>query len=1224
MNKFIPPFFLTCLFVCHTIIGFGQTTAKSHQLYLLSNLESLSPQAPELKAIEDLMKKEQNDFTVLINGDFIDKNGLGSKPEQKDLDKIDRLIELAGEKGKIIFIPGDREWNNGKKKGLKKVKALQKYLKSKKLKEKILYPRSGCLGPAIIDIGDHLRIAAINTQWFVEDEIGPEEEDADCGLLNETAFWAEMEDVLGDSENRNLVIAGHHPVLSFGQYAGYKLTKQHFSPPIIGSFIASYHQNVGGPKDLMQINLRRYTSNLLRFTQRFPGSIMVSGHEYDTQLLYKNFTYHINSGATSKGQPVGRGRATIYKSKKPGFVKLSFAEDGKVSMEVLKISNRETISSAFEIDLFASPCGAYNSKVPANINYNPCLEDLANHSNQTEEKKSGTAIAGAEYSAGFLKQLILGKHYRSTWTKPVHNIPYLDLDTTDGGLTPYAKGGGAQTTSIKFRSGNGKTYAFRSINKTPTQRMDQDLRPGIYGRITQDKTSHQHPYSSTILGSLMDRLDIPHSMPKLYLMPDSPKLGVFRKEFGGMFGTLELKPKGKKKGRVAFEGADKVRSTFDMYRKMLDDHDHKVDTKKFVRARLFDIWISDWDRHVKNYKWLGYKEGKTTTYSPFPKDRDKALSVYQGFYWIIEVFHVQADKANFRKNYYGLKYLNYKNKSMDRWLANSFTKEDWMAEVKIFQELMTDEAIEEAIQSLPPETQEIARKKISPILKARRDKLPKAIERYYKLLAKYIDLVGSNSRELFELDRLKNGDVQADIYKMGKDGSKKKKLYSRLIKKSETDEIRLHGLGKKDHFIITGETNKSILIRIIGGKGKDIIEEKSKVKGARKMTRVYDKRGKDKLSLNTEAKKIETPLILTFESQNMFNYNYFKILPNFNFNTDDGFTIGFTGNYSRQGFNEPGFSQKYNFGASVTTRKNYNLNVDAQYRHVIKMLDLITGLSVASRDKSFRNFYGLGNESVLLDSLREINFYRNDASSIHAYLGLSHNFWNKSMVSISGALDTRNVVADPGDDTRASIYDNLNDEDGINTNILLGPRFNLNMDLRDNGNFPTKGMQLKVNNFTFFNASEDFESGGRLETELSSYFTVGIKAPITLALRSGYITSYGEAPFYYKSFLGQQGNHRGYRKNRFGGDSAGYINTDLRIHFGKTVTSLVPIKYGIFGLFDAGRTWSDGESSDEIHYAYGGGFYLIPYADSFNLTLTFAKNEQAENLFSFRIGFFVR
>jgi len=1216
---------LFILFFFHPITGPAQSAANDHSVYLLSNLESLPADAPELTAVEQQIQNEKGDFTILITGDFVDENGLGSKPNQDDIDKLDRLINMSGTKGKIVFVPGDREWDNGGKRGLKKLKSLEKYLESKLGKGQVFFPQKGCLGPEVIDIGEHLRIVAINTQWMLEENKRPEEEDADCGLLNETEFWYEIEDMFDVGENRNVIIAGHHPVLSYGQYAGYRLGAKHILPPIIGSFITGYHQSVGGKKDLSRQNIKAYSSRMLGLTQRFQGGIFVSGHEYDTQLLFKNNNYHINSGALAKGRPVGRGKETLYKSKHPGFVKLLFAEDGEVTAHVFEINDRTSIKPVHQEILFESPCKESDYVYPKNILYAPCQNSFSEKPSTTNVDSLLTVVPGAEYKAGLLKRMLLGKHYRTSWTQPIANIPYLNLDTTYGGLNPTSKGGGAQTVSLKFKSKDGLTFAFRSVNKNPTQRMDKDLRPGVYGKITQDKTSHQHPLSSTIMGPFMDRLGLPHSRPKLYVMPDDPRLGAFREEFAGMLGTLELKPKGKskKKKRKGFRGADDVESTMQMYKRLIDDNDNYVDVDQFVKARLLDIWVADWDRHFNNFKWLVYKDGKQKKYSVFPKDRDKSLSLYEGVYKFIEIFHLQRDKSNFRKNYYGLKYLNNKNKTMDRWLANSYTYEDWQAAVDDFQKQMTDEAIADAIDHLPVEMQGLVRKRMTAVLKSRRAKLPKAINRYYKLLAKQIDLIGSNSKEIFELQRLENGDVQANIYKLKKNGEKGRQLFSRLIKRKETKEIRLHGLGKDDRFLITGTSKKSILIRIIGGKGEDQIIDESKVSGLRKMTRVYDKRNTDELTLNTEAKKKNTDEILTFKSDQFFQYDYLNVLPSFAYNTDDGFVIGLTGTYTSQKFNKPDFGQKYNFSGFFTTNGSYNLSVLGQYREIIHNWDGLIDIAIDGTDRSFRNFYGLSNENVIDDDLRDADFYENESSSLRFHLGLQRSFWNKSSFSFGVQYHGKDVEKE-AEDGAPTIYNNIDPGNGLGGTNLLGPRVELTIDFRNSGNFPTKGVQLRAEAFHFYNTDTDFGTGGRLLSELSTFFTAGIKFPVTLALRGGVESSYGDVPFYYKAYLGQQNNLRGFVRNRFGGDTAVYSNNDLRFHLGKVITPLVPIKYGVFGLFDTGRTWRAGESSDQWHYTYGGGIYIIPYAESFNLIFTGAQNEEGDFLFSFRVGFFVR
>ena len=41
---------------------------------------------------------------------------------------------------------------------------------------------------------------------------------------------------------------------------------------------------------------------------------------------------------------------------------------------------------------------------------------------------------------------------------------------------------------------------------------------------------------------LLNELDIIHAHPKLYVMPDDPKLGPYQEDFGNMLGMLEENP----------------------------------------------------------------------------------------------------------------------------------------------------------------------------------------------------------------------------------------------------------------------------------------------------------------------------------------------------------------------------------------------------------------------------------------------------------------------------------------------------------------------------------------------------------------------------------------------------------------------------------------------------------------------------------------------------------
>ncbi|MGK0366130.1 MAG: hypothetical protein ACI85O_003201 [Saprospiraceae bacterium] len=1215
---------------CFATSLFGQSLNSIHEntntqhVFLLGNLEEVAANSPVFLELKNIIGGEVGDKTLLFNGDFIDEEGIGKTLTETEKAKINGLLQLANSANQSVFVPGDREWDNGGKSGLKKVQALQAFFNEKNQDDIHIAPENGCLGPEVIDIGTNLRIVAINTQWWVHRFKRPVEEDLDCPSYNETEFWDELEDAIQDSDNRNVIIAAHHPILSYGQSAGYALGKTHFLPPVIGSFIAAYHLSVGGKKDLAQEKFQVFAKEFIKRLERYAPVIYTSGHEYDLQINQLDNSYHLNSGNIQKSQATAKGKYTQFRQSKRGFTHLSFFKNGLVKAYIWTLQAEGTFKMTHEQLLYKSPCtdNTSDENIPFNQQYNPCLQ--LDTSIPEDFPRSGNAIASEAFKGGKLKQLLLGKLYRESWGTAIENVPYLNLDTLHGGLTPKSKGGGGQTISLKFKAKDGQQFAFRLFEKQPNKKVDKELRNTIILDIAEDVTAQQHPYASLAVAYFMDVLGLPHSQPQIYLMPDHPRLGAYREEFAGTYGMWEVKPKKKKKDRKGFRDADEVDTTFKMYEEMMSNHHTEFDTETFVLARLFDMWISDWDRHQDNWKWLGYEnEEGALSYTPFPKDRDKAFNLYQGVYQLMDWEMLDSYQARFRKSYRGVKSLNNKARNLDRILANEFTYEDWMRVVTKFEKLMTDEVIRAGLQQFPGETYEHSGPEIERLLKIRRVTLRDAATELYAHLSKEVTVIGTNKREMFEINRLKDGQVALQVFGVNKKRKKEKLLYQRTFQPSETKAINLYGLGKKDEFRISGTAKSSIKVRVIGGKGKDIIIDESKVSGLTHETKIYDFNHKDSLQMGTEAKLVNQNREIFFEARSIHNDNSFLFLPSASYNIDDGFGIGLSFNRTVQKFGKPDFGIKYNVSVQASTNSNYSLNLGATFRETVKKWDLWLNVLAAHPYNLHRFYYGLSNEPKLDEEEFETGYYRNETTVLGGKIGLRRRFWKKSQVLVSSKYEYLSVEEDPERELDPSIYRDLNPE-GLGKSNFLGADIDVNIDLRDDTNFPTRGAQFKMKSYSFFNMRGESEFGGRTNIEALFYYTVGVKTPLTLGLRFGQMTSYGQVPFYYKSYLGQQSNLRGFRRNRYGGDSATYINTDLRLHLGTVWTRVLPLRFGLYGLFDSGRVYVEGESSDKWHYSFGGGAYLIPYADSFNLNFFLAQPDEGVALFNFRIGFFLR
>jgi hypothetical protein len=238
-----------------------------------------------------------------------------------------------------------------------------------------------------------------------------------------------------------------------------------------------------------------------------------------------------------------------------------------------------------------------------------------------------TLAPNPEYAAGATHRFFFGNGYRDLWTAPVE-VPVLDLATFAGGLTPVKKGGGFQTRSLRLTGKDGRSYAFRSVDKDAVSVLPEDLRKTLVADIVRDATSSAHPTAALVVAPLLEAAGILHPSPILVVMPDDPALGSFRAEFAGLLGLLEERPSG---GDESFGGADKVDTTDELFARMRKDADVNVDLEAYLKARLVDLLVGDWDRHKDQWRWARLGEKKGDAWQPVPRDRDQAFSRYDGF-----------------------------------------------------------------------------------------------------------------------------------------------------------------------------------------------------------------------------------------------------------------------------------------------------------------------------------------------------------------------------------------------------------------------------------------------------------------------------------------------------------------------------------------------------------------------------------------------------------------
>lgn len=468
-----------------------------------------------------------------------------------------------------------------------------------------------------------------------------------------------------------------------------------------------------------------------------------------------------------------------------------------------------------------------------------------------------TVIPGPEYKAGWLHEALFGKHYRDIWTSPA-KVKVLDLETFAGGLTPIKQGGGFQTKSLRFQGKDGRQYAFRSTNKDPKAVLPLELRETFAADIVQDQISSSNPSAALVVDVFADALGVLHPKPLIVIMPDDSRLGEFRSTFSGVLGIIEEYPADGPDGTPGFAGSDKIVSTIKLYEALEKDNDNQVNAEALLTARLLDVFVGDWDRHIDQWRWARFKENGRNVWYPIPRDRDQAFALFDGLFPLIGARAI-TQFHHFYEKFGDMNSLTFSGRFVDRRLLVSLDKKRWDTVVQNLIGKLTDEVTEQAVQQLPPEHYALRGKWLTSTLKSRRNTLKHAADEYYELLSDYVDVHFSDKAELVDVNRLDDGSTEIVAYDLKQSGERGDELFRRTFLTSETAEVRLYLHGGDDKCTITGNGGTSIVVRVIGGGGDDELTDKTQGRGIY----FYDDKGENRITAGprtvVDTRKYEPP-----------------------------------------------------------------------------------------------------------------------------------------------------------------------------------------------------------------------------------------------------------------------------------------------------------------------------------------------------------------------------
>jgi hypothetical protein len=450
--------------------------------------------------------------------------------------------------------------------------------------------------------------------------------------------------------------------------------------------------------------------------------------------------------------------------------------------------------------------------------------------------------AGAHYKRNWLGELFLGRHWRQVWTTPVE-APVFDFTRALGGVKPGKMGGGMQTTSLSLTSADGRSFVLRSLDKDPVGVLPPFWQHSILADLVRDQVSAANPYAALVAAPLSEAAGLLHANPRLvFISAQDAHIQPYRHRMADRLFLLEEK--------FSANSAAAIKSALGIYNsvEMLDlrfrHPNHFIDQQSFVRCRLFDMLLGDWDRHEGQWNWVAFPAGRQVWYKPIPKDRDQAFSRYQDglLPWLLTRDFVLPKFGHFDGQLRNIRPFTINGGFLDERALNALPRQDFLRAAWSLQKALTDEVIDRAVQQLPPPIYKLVGQDTADKLKRRRQQLPQAALAYYRQLARNVVVAGSDEREKFVVKRLNDRQTLVQVFQVAAHDSLGPKSYQRFFNREETESITLQGLAGDDEFALSGSVAQGIQIKIVGGLGADMIRDRSRVNQGKLKTLVFDTR----------------------------------------------------------------------------------------------------------------------------------------------------------------------------------------------------------------------------------------------------------------------------------------------------------------------------------------------------------------------------------------------
>jgi hypothetical protein len=851
-------------------------------------------------------------------------------------------------------------------------------------------------------------------------------------------------------------------------------------------------------------------------------------------------------------------------------------------------------------------------------------------------------------------RILGGGNWRDLWTTPVR-VPVLDLDTFAGGLEPEDTGG-RQSRTLHFEGEDGRKYIFRSVDKfLHREALPVALRNTLVGDVVQDQISSLFPAAGLMVGPLYEAMGLLHPWPTLMVMPDDPRLGEYREMFAGMLGQMEENPQEGPDDTPGFAGSSKLVGADKFVERLDETWEHRVHASEYLAARLIQFMIGDSDRGADQWRFARFPNpaGEGNVWRPVARDHDFAFMRPDGL--VGRASRMAYPKlTHFDGKFAGLPTLTYMTSDFDRRLLVELPRERWDSVVAAMQSQLTDDVLRAAAARMPDEWEPYAAAHVFEGLRARRDALQDIAREFFEMVSYEADVHATVEPERADVERLADGSVDVRLYRLDDasadgvtalpgsparangvptDGTLPAPYFQRRFLPGETREIRLYMLAGDDAVRVTGRSQNSIRVRVIGGGGDDVLVDSSLVAQGGRLTTFYTAHGADQVvrGPNTRidsgafAERLpgrpldirglapdpdapepeegaeeeeEDDVTLDEDVAARLQPAVYRdwgrqsgIAPAATFRDGPGLLVGAGATHTRYGFRREDY--RFHVGAqalySIDTG-GFGVEAFGDYHPENTRLGLSLDASATQYD-TFR-FYGFGNDTEPTGSTSP-RVYRDQVTLRPAI------YWADESRYFGLGPVFRYGKARYDDGSPIALQQPL----GAHAFAQAGAAADLRLGRGVHGGPDARGYSFEAGGSAYPALLDVTETFGEAHAVARAWVPLGWPF---LALRAGGNKLWGTFPVHEAAFIGGRNTLRGFETDRLAGDAAVFGSTELHAPLG-TIELLVRGELGVFGLADAGRVYMDGDSPGSWHTSVGGGAWF--YTLGRTLSLTYARGE---------------